>query len=275
MALWLAQKINAVIVNCDSQQVYKDLQIISARPTPEEEKLVPHYLFGVLEAAAIGSAGWWLKKAEEVIANNPSRPIIFVGGTGMYLQVLMNGIAVIPAIPQEIKDKVRGMEYAAVAAALGEDTDINPRRNIRALEVLLATGKPIKYWHKNQPGPKYKKSDFLTLVMNVSRETLYERINKRFEKMIKLGAIAEVQKLAVQNLDKNLPIMKAIGVPEIISYINKEITIDEAIAKAQQFSRNYAKRQLTWMRRQISEKIEVQNMSFEDIYNLVKKETNF
>jgi len=260
----------AVIVNYDSKQLYKDLRIISARPSMEEENLAPHHLFGFADATEVCSAGSWLLMAKEII-NSVQAPIIFVGGTGMYLSALMNGIAYMPPVLDEIKTQVRQMSDAEIAEQLGADADINPRRNTRALEVLLATGKPIKFWHQNQAPHDYHEDDFLTLFMNVSRETLYERINLRFGKMLEAGAIDEVKKVMEMALDKELPIMKAIGVPEIIAYLKGEITLDEATAKSCQFSRNYAKRQVTWMSNQIKNKIEVQEMKPQDVYELVKQ----
>ena len=271
MALELAQKINAVIVNSDSQQVYKELQILSARPTTQEMQNIPHYLYGSHSGAEIFSVGHWREEAKKIIQQVTDRPIIFCGGTGLYLHSLYKGMAEIPPIPEEIKSKVRAMNAEEVAAYFGADASDNHRRNIRALEVFLATGKHIKQWQQEQTLPEFTEQDFLTLFMNVPRETLYEKIDLRFLKMMEMGALEEVKALMELKLAPALPIMKAVGVPELAKYLDGEIGLQEAISKAQQNSRNYAKRQLTWARNQLPNKIEVQNMSFDSILNLVRE----
>ena len=235
-----------------------------------EEKLAPHYLYGVLGAEEICSAGSWKRMAKEVI-NSEERPKIFCGGTGLYLHGLWNAVAEVPPIPDEIKEKVRAMPEAEVAAFFGADASDNHRRNLRALEVFLATGKHLKQWQQEQPEAPYRAEEFLVLALNVPRETLYQKINDRFLWMLESGAMEEVQKLRKMKLDPALPIMKAHGVPELIAYIEGAMTHGEAIEKASQNVRNYAKRQLTWIRNQLPQKIEVQNMDYENILELVRK----
>lgn len=188
---------------------------------------------------------------------------------------MWNGLAEVPPIPDAIKEKVRAMPEAEVSAHFGAEASDNHRRNVRALEVFLATGKHLKVWQAEQAAPMFNIDDFLILVMNVSRETLYKTIDDRFLTMIENGAIEEVKKLDSLGLNPDLPIMKAVGVPELISYLKGERTLEDAISLAQQKSRNYAKRQLTWLRQQLPDgnnKIEVQNMEYADILQLVKKE---
>ena len=269
LALRLAQNIGGVIVNSDSQQVYKDLRILSARPTDAEEKLAPHYLYGALPATTICSAGMWKDMVKDVLANE-ERPKIFCGGTGLYLHGLWNPVAKVPPIPESIKYEVRRMKEGDVAAYFGAEASDNHRRNVRALEVFLATGKHLKQWQAEQPPADFKIDDFLILVMNVPRETLYQKINDRFIWMLENGAMEEVQKLRKMKLDPTLPIMKAHGVPELIKYIEGDISHTEAIERASQNVRNYAKRQLTWIRNQLPHQIEVQDMSYADILGLVE-----
>lgn len=207
---------------------------------------------------------------KEVIATE-DRPKIFCGGTGLYFHSLWNPVAEVPPIPDEIKEKVRSMPEADVAAYFGADASDNHRRNVRALEVFLATGKHLKEWQQEQPEADYRAEDFLTLVMNVPRETLYEKINNRFLWMLENGAMEEVQKLRKMQLDPALPIMKAHGVPELIAYIEGSMGYAEAIEKASQNVRNYAKRQLTWIRNQLPQKTEVQNMDYATVLELVRK----
>lgn len=185
-------------------------------------------------------------------------------------------MAEVPPIPAEIKAKVRAMPESEVAAYFGAEASDNHRRNVRALEVYLSTGKHLKEWQKEQKPAEFNPEDFLILVMNVSRETLYRNIDGRFLKMLVNGALDEIKSLKALKLDPALPIMKAHGAPEFMKYLDGEMTLEEATAKAQQNTRNYAKRQLTWMRQQLPQnshmKIEVQNMKYEDILKIVQDE---
>ena len=182
----------------------------------------------------------------------------------MYLSALLNGLSPIPEIPLEIRSRVREMSVEKIAAELGRKADGNPNRMRRNLEVKLATGKYIEEFHNRVSTPP---NSFVILNMNVSRETIYNNIDRRFELMVKSGAIEEVRALLKYNYPVNFPVMKAVGVSEIKSYLDKEISFDEAVQKAQQRSRNYAKRQMTWFRNQISEKIDV--ASFDEAINLI------
>lgn len=267
----LAQKLGAVIINADSQQVYSDLQILSARPTAEEMADIPHYLYGVLPAEEPCNAAMWLGMVEEVLPKI-DKPKIFLGGTGMYMNALMNGIVEIPDIPAEIREKVREMGVEELEAEMGEiDEKLrgNRQRLARALEVKLATGKTIQEFHEQQPPHKYSADDFSILHLNVPREIVYDNINKRYIWMLENGALEEVEALMKKDLHPDNPILKAHGVPEIIKYLKGEMTFDEMVEKGQTNVRNYAKRQETWFKNQplFANRVECYEKSVEEILN--------
>ncbi len=209
----------------------------------------------------------WLELAKQVIGSVQEEknytlsavryPLIFTGGTGLYFNALFHGISHIPDTPPDIREKVRAMDISEVSAALGDEADGNPQRMRRALEVKLHTGQSIKSLHVPDEKHPYSRDEFKVFYVNVSRETIYEKINQRFHDQIKNGALDEVRELLKLNLDPALPIMKAHGVPEFARHFVGEITLDEAISKAQQNVRNYAKRQMTWFKNQLEGKIEI------------------
>lgn len=276
IALRIAQQIGAVIINADSQQVYRDLQVISARPTRQEMQEVQHYLYGVLDSDEICNAGMYLDLVRIVLEAIPEdQPVIFVGGTGMYINALFKGISPIPEIPSNVRNKVRKMEMEEVKTWLKEPLDAgmdgNLQRMKRALEVQMATGKSLKDWHSEPYDHEFKREDFLVFCLDMPRDTLYEKIDGRFAWMIENGGIAEVEDLMKLGLDENFPVMKAIGVPEITRFINDEISLAEAIEKAQTNVRNYAKRQMTWFRNQLENEIKITNFDDDLILEEIKK----
>jgi len=265
LALALAEKLGAAIINADSMQVYRDLCIITARPTPEEEDRVPHVLYGHVDAAENFSVGRWTVDAAGVLATakSESRPAIIVGGTGLYFNVLTRGLAAVPPIPAEIRAAVRGRLKTEGVAAL--HAELNARdpvaaarlmpgdrsRITRALEVVLATGRSLVEWHDKGMPAALDPSSAAKIFLMPEREALFRRIDARFNSMIAAGAIEEVQALAARNLDPDLPAMKAHGVPWLIRHLKGEIALAEAAEGAKRDTRQYTKRQATWFRNQL------------------------
>ncbi len=267
LALELAQKAGGVVINADSMQVYRDLHIITARPTPGEEARVPHRLYGHVDAAVNFSAGSWLADAAHVLAETRARGAlpIFVGGSGLYFKALTRGLSAVPPVPPEIREGVRarlerdGVE--ALHAELGRRDPasaerLKPRdrtRVARALEVVEATGRSLTDWHRDGLPPLLAPGTFSALFLEPDRDALYARIDARFDAMLKEGALEEVAALAARRLDPLLPAMKAHGVPALIRHLNGEITQEEAATIGRADTRHYAKRQFTWFRHQLPE----------------------
>ena len=249
-----------VIVNADSAQVYADLRVLSARPSPEEEARAEHRLFGAWDGSQTCSAAEWAEAAKREIAaiqcagNVP----ILVGGTGLYIRTLLDGIAPIPAISDHVRDAVRAMPTPDAYAELAlEDPASHARldpgdsqRISRALEVVRATGLTLGDWQQRREGGIGEAVSLNPVILLPEREWLYARCDARFVHMLDEGAVAEVEALLARNLDPDLPVMRAIGVREIAGWLRGEWSREEAIAKGQQATRNYAKRQYTWLRHQ-------------------------
>jgi len=266
-ALELAQETGGVVINTDSMQVYRDLRIITARPTGEEEARVPHRLYGHVDAAVNFSAGAWVADAAIVLAEARAekRPPIFVGGSGLYFKALTRGLSAVPPIPAEVRDSVRAkLERDGVEALHAElvrrdsvaAERLKPRdrtRVARALEVVEATGRSLTDWHRDGLPPLLPRSEFSALFLAPEREQLYARIDARFDAMLGAGALEEVAALAARKLDPLLPAMKAHGVPALIRHIEGEISIEEAAVIGRADTRHYAKRQFTWFRHQLPE----------------------
>ena len=264
LAFELAKEISGTVINGDSMQLYQDLRILTARPTAEELqefKGVPYKLDGILPVSEKANVAKWLDLAAEAIrqAWREGRIPIVVGGTGMYLQALMEGISPIPEIPAEIRNTVRKLaEMHSVqelqdllkendpAAKLYQD----PKRLSRALEVILATGKPITYFQNNKK--PVIEAEFLRIGLLPEREELYQRIDTRLEGMRQRGALAEVEVLKQHNLPKDHPLSGAVGVQPFSDYLEGKCSLDEALSQAKRQTRNFAKRQMTWMRGQMN-----------------------
>ena len=267
LALELAQKTGGAIINADSMQVYRDLRVITARPTPEEEAEVPHRLYGHVDAAVNFSAGHWVADAAVVLAEvcAQSRLPIFVGGSGLYFKALTRGLSAVPPIPPAIREGVRArLERDGVEALHAElarhDPDtaerLKPRdrtRIARALEVVEATGRSLTDWHREGLPPLLPSGQFSALFLAPDRDQLYARIDARFDAMLNAGALEEVAALAARHLDPLLPAMKAHGVPALIEHLRGGITLAETAAVGRANTRHYAKRQFTWFRHQLPE----------------------
>jgi tRNA dimethylallyltransferase len=267
LALLLAEQTGGIIINTDSMQVYRDLCVITARPTPEEEARVPHCLYGHVDASVNYSAGSYVTDAASVLAEarREGRRPIFIGGTGLYFKALTRGLSAVPPVPDEIRDAVRArLERDGVEALHAElarrdpeaGARLKPRdrtRVARAIEVIEATGRPLADWHREGQPPLLAEGGYQALFLAPDRDTLYARIDARFDAMLTKGALEEVERLAARRLDPLLPAMKAHGVPALIRYLRGEITRDEAATIGKADTRHYAKRQFTWFRHQLPE----------------------
>lgn len=261
-ALKLAEENDAVIVNADSMQIYDVLNVITARPSVEDMARVQHYLYGYVSPEKQYSAGKWLKDVAEVL-KTVERPLIFVGGTGLYFKALTEGLAIIPNIPEETRKKWRTRLEGEGAPELykllqGIDYQLSRRlsekdgqRIIRALEVHDATGKTLSYWQNKKTEPLLETGDLKKLLLLPERDVVYRRIERRFDKMVENGALEEARALDELGLNPSMPAMKAIGIPEFIDVLKGKKTIGEAIVEAKTNTRRYAKRQMTWFRHQL------------------------
>ena len=267
LALTLAQKAGGVVINTDSMQVYRDLRVLTARPTVEEEALVPHRLYGHVDASINFSAGAWVGDAAKMLdeARAQNRLPIFVGGSGLYFKALARGLSAVPPIPPEVRNSVRArLEHDGVEALHAELARRDPvsagrlkprdrSRIARALEVVEATGRSLTDWHREGLPPLLPPGEFTALFLSPERDALYARIDTRFDAMLKAGALEEVERLAARKLDSLLPAMKAHGVPALIRHLEGRLTLEEAATIGRADTRHYAKRQFTWFRHQLPE----------------------
>ncbi len=260
LALEIAKKQPSVIINADSAQVYSDLRILSARPSEEEMGGIEHQLFGYIDGSEACSAARWAHDAKTAIAAAHERDIlpILVGGTGLYVRILLDGIAPIPEIAPEIRQNIRQMDLMEAYQAL-ESLDpvaadrLNPgdsTRIQRALEVIQSTGKPLDHWQKHKTGGIGENIKLHPLILLPPREWLYQRCDLRLHQMMAEGAAQEVENLLQRDLPPNLPVRRAIGVSDIAAWLAGDISREAAIEQAQTATRQYAKRQYTWFRNQ-------------------------
>ncbi|WP_228765955.1 tRNA (adenosine(37)-N6)-dimethylallyltransferase MiaA [Sphingopyxis solisilvae] len=249
-----------VVINADASQVYADLAILSARPSDDEMAGIPHHLFGHIDAAEAHNAVRWADEARAAIAAAHAAgdiPIL-VGGTGLYLRTLLYGIAPVPEIDPEIRAAVRALPVADAHAALATDDPeaavrLNPAdttRVARALEVVRSTGRTLASWQQAHDGGIANRVTLAPLVLLPPRDWLRARCNARLVDMFAAGAIDEVEALLARGLEPDLPVMRAIGVPQIAAFLGGATSRDDALAAAQAATRQYAKRQYTWFRNQ-------------------------
>jgi tRNA dimethylallyltransferase len=267
LALALAEQLGGIVINADSMQVYRDLRIITARPTPDEEARVPHSLYGHVDAGVNFSAGAWVADAALALekARAQYRRPVFVGGSGLYFKALTRGLSAVPPIPSATREAVRArLESDGVEALHAElarrdpasAARLKPRdrtRIARALEVVEATGRSLADWHGSGLPPLLPPGAFFGVFLAPDRDALYARIDARFDAMLEAGALEEVAKLAARRLDPLLPAMKAHGVPALIRHLDGEIGLQEAASIGRADTRHYAKRQFTWFRHQLPE----------------------
>ncbi len=283
LAIEVAKEIGAIIVNCDSKQLYKEIPIITAQPTIEERQNIPHELFGVLSASRHCSVGKWLDMATKIIdqIHQQGKIPLLVGGTGMYIKSLIEGIQQIPDIDLSLREKIRLEEKESGSPALHKKLQqIDPEsaakleendgiRIMRAYEVMKQTGKSLSKWQQEPGKIFYPGESFSLFFLNKDRQEVYDNCNKRFLNMIDEGVIEEIKALDAMKLDPKLPAMKAHGVPELIAYLHDEMSIEDAINRSQQNTRNYIKRQFTWFRGQMPGAVEVSG-NFSEMLSLIK-----
>ena len=251
---------NAVLINADSAQVYADLQVLSARPSDEEMQGVEHRLFGTWDGAEACSAADWAAAARAVIeaTHAQGKLPILVGGTGLYMRTLLDGIAPVPAIDPAVREIVRALPQDRRLAALQADDPAaaeriapgDSTRTARALEVVRSTGRTLADWQRDISGGIGDAVDLRAVILLPDRAALYERCDRRFAAMLDGGAIGEVEALLARRLDPELPVMRAIGVRQIAALLSGEYLRSATLAEGQQATRNYAKRQYTWLRHQ-------------------------
>ena len=263
LALALAERADVTIINADSAQVYRDLRILSARPDELDMAAAPHRLFGYIDGAEACSAARWAgdARAEIAKAHDAGRLPVLVGGTGLYIRTLLNGIAPIPEIDPAIRAAVRGMAVDAAYIALKQEdpqsadrlAPADTTRVQRALEVVRSTGHPLAYWHQRRTGGIGSQMQLRPLILVPPRDWLMQRSDGRFLGMIESGAIDEVERLLMRQLDPDLPVMRAIGVREISAWLHGDLTRGEMVTAGRLATRQYAKRQYTWFRHQTPE----------------------
>lgn len=260
LALRLAERANGVVINADASQLYRDLRVLSARPSDAEEARAPHRLFGVRDGADPCSAAEWaaLARAEVKEAHRMGRLPILVGGTGLYIRTLLDGIAPVPPIDPEIRDAVRAMPVDGAWAALQQEDAVaaaslrpsDSQRIARALEVIRSTGRSLRDWQAEREGGIGDQVRLAPLILLPPRDWLIARADRRFVAMLDEGAVDEVDALAARGLSPELPVMRAIGVREIARWRAGEIDRETMIASASVATRQYAKRQYTWFAHQ-------------------------
>ncbi len=260
LAIKLSKEINGEIINADSMQIYRELKVITARPTNIDIKLIKHYLYGYVSGSERYNVEKWCNDAKNIIESlfkNNVTPI-FVGGTGLYIDTLINGITSIPSIPESIKKESNNL-FDKIGLDnffdLIKEIDINAVNNIskndtqrlkRIWEVYKFTGKKFSLWKDNKNKKFLDNIDYKIILFLPDRTKNYNRVNKRVESMIENGAVHEIENLLKYNYSSKLPIMRAHGVPEISSYLQKKVTLEECINNIQLVTRHYVKRQNTW-----------------------------
>ncbi len=276
LALVLALRHNGVLINTDSMQVYRDLNVLSARPTPDEESRVPHVLFGHVDGAVNYSVGHWLEDVARILPEirHSGRLPIFVGGTGLYFKALTQGLSDIPRVPEATRAKLRAETAGMAPALLHERLAVcdpvmaaklrpsDPQRLLRALEVFEATGRSLATFQQNKKPPLLVVPKCEAVFLAPDRAELRRRIETRFAAMLEAGALEEVRQLAARALDPALPVMRAHGVPHLLSHLRGEIDLGLAAARGIQDTQHYAKRQVTFARHQLTDfrRIEMENL---------------
>jgi tRNA dimethylallyltransferase len=263
LALALARRIGGVVINVDSMQVYRDLRILTARPSPADEAAAPHALYGVIDGAENFSVGRFLEAVRPLLhaARQAGEVPILTGGTGLYFKALEQGLSQIPPVPEAVRDDVRarceGLTTADLHARLDQDSRLLIRptdrmRVMRALEVFAATGQPVSAFHARREGELLADHALTRLFLVPERGRLKQAIDARFEAMVQEGAIDEAAALAARRLDPMLPVMRAHGAPALMAHLRGEMSLKQAIARGQADTRAYVKRQFTWFRNQMS-----------------------
>jgi len=265
LALAAAEEFGGTVINADSMQIYRELPVLTARPSPADEARVPHRLYGVLDASERCSAGRWAAMCADAIheARAQRRLPIVVGGTGFYIKALMEGLSAIPAVPATARADAMALrgrlgpdafhaELAAVDPAAAERLNVGDSQRVtRAYEVWLATGRSLSDWQNEPAVPPVPDADFFAIVLDPPRAELNAACDARFDAMLANGALDEVLALAELHLDPGQPAMKALGVPELLRHIAGEMPLAAAVEAAKLATRQFAKRQASWFRHQI------------------------
>jgi tRNA dimethylallyltransferase len=265
LALALAERLGGVVINADSMQVYKGIEVLTDQPEAEARERVPHRLYGVLDPGESCSAGRWRGLALDEIhkaLDNGLVPVV-VGGSGLYLKALLEGIAPVPEIPSDIREAVRCRHEILGNRAFhdelrqrdpvmaGRTSASDSQRMIRAAEVLEATGRSLVDWHGEPTDGPPEDMVFRTILLMPPRQALYAAIDARFDAMVEAGAMDEANALAARGLSPDLPVMKALGIAELVAVTKGEADMAAALGRAKTATRNYAKRQITWFKSQI------------------------
>jgi tRNA dimethylallyltransferase len=263
LAMRLAERSGGMVVNADSMQLYRELRILTARPSPADEARVPHRLYGVLSAEQPGSVGSWLAMAQEAIAEARAqgRPAIVVGGTGLYLYALLHGLADVPPVPPEAREKASALYRRLGGPAFHAELQARDpvmaarlaphdrQRLIRAFEVVEATGRSLADWQADAPTRVALPQPVVGIALMPPRAEVYARIGKRLQAMIAAGALEELSTL--RGLAPDLPLLKAVAVRELLAHLDGRLDLESALERATVQTRRYAKRQLTWLRHQL------------------------
>jgi tRNA dimethylallyltransferase len=265
LALVLAERLGGTIINADSMQVYRELRVLTARPTEEDEARAPHLLYGFVSGAEPYSAGRYMADAARAIAQvrSAGRVPIVVGGTGLYFKVLLEGLSPVPPADRDVREYWRGQAAARGSAELHailtrRDPDMaarlrpsDPQRIVRALEVLESTGRSLADWQRQAGVAVLREDETRRLLVLPDRRTHGEAIDARFDAMLAAGALKEVGTLLALGLSDELPSMRALGVAALAAHLGGDISLEEAAARAKLQTRQYAKRQLTWLKRKM------------------------
>jgi tRNA dimethylallyltransferase len=263
LALVLAERLGGTIINADSMQVYRELRVLTARPTEEDEARAPHLLYGFVSGAEPYSAGRYMADAARAIAQvrSAGRVPIVVGGTGLYFKVLLEGLSPVPPADPDVRAYWRGQAAARGSAELHailtrRDPDMaarlrpsDPQRIVRALEVLETTGVSLAKWQRQPGRPVLRGEEAARLLLIPERSALAASIDQRFDAMLHAGALEEVGRLLERNLSGELPMMRALGVAPLAAHLKGRLCLLDAVIRAKQETGQFAKRQLTWFRR--------------------------
>ena len=257
IAMKLAKKINGVLINADSVQVYEDLKIISARPSEEDMRQIPHFLYGYVKSQKNYSIADWLQRLKKVLLDvkKINKTAILVGGSGLYLNAVINGLAPIPSLREEIKKKsLSKLNQIGIESFKEINFKIDPEfvaknhdkhRLLRSYGVFLQTKKNMTCWHQKLRQGAIKKNIYSFLI-NSERKLIYKRCELRFDNMLEKGALEEVKKIHESNIDRSLPVAKSLGVKWLLSYLDQKMSFEEAVRLSKRDTRRYVKRQITW-----------------------------
>lgn len=285
LALRLAELFDGVVINADAMQVYRELRILSARPSTEDEARAPHWLYGHVAASVAYSVGRYVLDVEDALARAGAeglRPII-VGGTGLYFKALLEGLSPVPPIDPAVRRHWRAEAQRIGAQALHAQLSLrdpamaarlasnDTQRLTRAMEVLTSTGHSLAHWQQQPGTPLLLGTQTLRLVLRPERQTLLERCDRRLDQMVAAGALAEVAALVDAGHDAKLPAMGALGVAPLAAYLRHDISLESAVDRAKLDTRQYVKRQLTWLKRNMSSWNDVQTIVSEQNDRLLKQ----